>query len=123
MLSLLDAHEIVKLSTDCSTQFPYQISDDTEIGWDLEPGTLCESLESWVRSFAPSTPALDKLLQEQENTKKLQGIKNNCACAFGANYKQQETKRSKTQLPLLRYWKQRHIHDPCTQHQEGGKTT
>ena len=71
ILSLLDSHEIVKLSTDCSTQFPYQISDDTEIGWDLEPGTLCESLESWVRSLAPSTPALDKLLQEQENTKKL----------------------------------------------------
>ena len=45
---------------------------------------------------------LDKHLLEPQNTKKLQGTKNNCMHrAVGTNY-EQDTKRPKTQLPLLR---------------------
>ena len=38
---------------------------------------------------------------QQQNTKKLERTKNNCLCAVGANYEQEETKCSKPQLPLF----------------------
>ena len=45
---------------------------------------------------------LDKHLLEQQNTKELQWTKNNCMYTFGGDCGQQDSKRPKTQLPLLR---------------------
>ena len=69
---------------------------------------------------------LDTRLLQQQHTKKLQGTKNNCACAAGANYGQKDTKPPKTQLPLLKSQEQKQgpAHAPCTQHHlRGGQTT
>ena len=72
---------------------------------------------------------LDKPLLQQQNTKKLQGTKNNCLCVqlgqIMDKIQKDQKKKEKTQLPLLksREQKQGTAHAPCTQHhQRGGQT-
>ena len=96
---------------------------ETETGWDLGPfaaGLLCLHLD---------TPLL-----EQQDTKKLYGIKNNCRqVQLGQILHPKDTKRPKIPTASFeepeeqeRCWEQKQgtVHAPCTQHHlSGGQTT
>ena len=73
------------------------------------PSALCRSETGWDQGpenfFAVSN--LDKHLFEQQSTEYKTIGTDNCAGVTGANYKQSDTKRPRTQLPLLRSWEQK----------------
>ena len=90
-----------------------------------EVGGLASLRQAGARDPLLQRLHLDKHLLQQQNTKKLQGSKNNCVHV----QKDQKTKRPKTQLPLLKSRQQKQGPEhaplpPCTQpHRRGGQTT